>query len=78
MAVLPKGIKTTSYKTKQGTVIKYQVRFQDKDPKTGKTFKTCKTFEELTPALEYLQKIKLNIGRYEVVELRSELTHLTI
>lgn len=71
MAVLPKGIKTTSYKTKEGTVIKYQVRFQDKDPKTGKTFKTCKTFEELTPALEYLQKIKLNIGRYEVKELND-------
>lgn len=71
MAVLPKGIKTTSYKTKQGTVIKYQVRFQDTDKKTNKTFKTCKTFLELKDAIEYLQKLKIGLGRLENREINQ-------
>lgn len=71
MAVLPKGIKTTSYKTKEGTVIKYQVRFQDKDKKTGKTFKACKTFDDLKDAVEYLQKLKAGFGRLENKEMEE-------
>lgn len=71
MAVLPKGIKTTTYKTKQGTILKYQVRFQDKNKKTGELFKTCKTFLDLKDAVDYLQKLKAGSGRLENREMEE-------
>lgn len=62
MATLPKGITATTYKTKQGTVIKFQVRFQEK------AFKTCKTFEKYESALNYLAECKTAYGKWKVDE----------
>lgn len=60
--ILPKGITTTSYTTKQGKKIKFQVRFQDND------FKTCRTFDSLDKAVEYLHQCKSKYSRMLLTE----------